>query len=55
MSGKFHRRGFTLIEMLVAIAIIVSLTAILFPVFGRAREDARSPPMPKRLIACRAC
>lgn len=35
------RRGFTLIELLVVIAIISLLAAILFPVFGRAREMAR--------------
>lgn len=35
------RRGFTLIELLVVIAIISILAAILFPVFSRARENAR--------------
>jgi prepilin-type N-terminal cleavage/methylation domain-containing protein/prepilin-type processing-associated H-X9-DG protein len=35
------RRGFTLIELLVVIAIIAILAAILFPVFARAREQAR--------------
>jgi prepilin-type N-terminal cleavage/methylation domain-containing protein/prepilin-type processing-associated H-X9-DG protein len=38
-----HRvnRAFTLIELLVVIAIIAILAAILFPVFARARENAR--------------
>lgn len=34
-------RGFTLVEMLVVIAIIVVLMAILFPVFSRVRAHAR--------------
>jgi prepilin-type N-terminal cleavage/methylation domain-containing protein len=34
-------RGFTLIELLVVIAIIAILAAILFPVFAKAREQAR--------------
>jgi prepilin-type N-terminal cleavage/methylation domain-containing protein/prepilin-type processing-associated H-X9-DG protein len=38
---KSHRKAFTLIELLVVIAIIAILAAILFPVFARARENAR--------------
>jgi prepilin-type N-terminal cleavage/methylation domain-containing protein len=36
-----RRSGFTLIELLIVIAIIALLAAILFPVFARARENAR--------------
>lgn len=36
------KSGFTLIELLVVIAIIAILAAILFPVFAKAREAARS-------------
>jgi prepilin-type N-terminal cleavage/methylation domain-containing protein/prepilin-type processing-associated H-X9-DG protein len=37
-----NRKGFTLIELLVVIAIIAILAAILFPVFAKARERART-------------
>lgn len=40
LSGRLTR-AFTLIELLVVIAIIAILAAILFPVFARARENAR--------------
>jgi len=42
LSVDARRRGFTLIELLVVIAIIAILAAILFPVFARAREKART-------------
>ena len=38
---KNQKSAFTLIELLVVIAIIAILAAILFPVFARARENAR--------------
>jgi prepilin-type N-terminal cleavage/methylation domain-containing protein/prepilin-type processing-associated H-X9-DG protein len=41
MKNVGKRTGFTLIELLVVIAIIAILAAILFPVFARARENAR--------------
>ena len=41
-SSARAKRGFTLIELLVVIAIIAILAAILFPVFAKAREKART-------------
>lgn len=43
MRNRKGRRtlGFTLIELLIVISIIAILAAILFPVFARARENAR--------------
>jgi prepilin-type N-terminal cleavage/methylation domain-containing protein/prepilin-type processing-associated H-X9-DG protein len=40
-GGGRYRAAFTLIELLVVIAIIAILASILFPVFARARENAR--------------
>jgi prepilin-type N-terminal cleavage/methylation domain-containing protein/prepilin-type processing-associated H-X9-DG protein len=39
--NEIRQKGFTLIELLVVIAIIAILASILFPVFARARENAR--------------
>lgn len=41
MLKSSTKKAFTLIELLVVIAIIAILAAILFPVFARARENAR--------------
>jgi prepilin-type N-terminal cleavage/methylation domain-containing protein/prepilin-type processing-associated H-X9-DG protein len=41
MNNTRKRSAFTLIELLVVIAIIAILASILFPVFARARENAR--------------
>src|SRR5690606_29481911 len=40
-TAPYRITGFTLIELLVVIAIIAILASILFPVFARARENAR--------------
>ncbi len=40
-NNRETSQAFTLIELLVVIAIIAILAAILFPVFARARENAR--------------
>lgn len=41
LHKESKKHAFTLIELLVVIAIIAILAAILFPVFARAREQAR--------------
>ena len=42
MSGKKNRKGFTLIEMLVVIAIIAILVAVVIPVMGNSTQKARA-------------
>lgn len=49
ISRNTYWGGFTLIELLIIIAIIVILTAILFPVFALARENARRSPCQSNL------
>ena len=41
-SNIQHKAGFTLIEVLVVVAMIGLLAALLFPVFASAREKARA-------------
>jgi prepilin-type N-terminal cleavage/methylation domain-containing protein/prepilin-type processing-associated H-X9-DG protein len=41
VAHNARAQGFTLIEILIVVAIILILVAILFPVFARARENAR--------------
>lgn len=38
---KPHYAGFTLVEMLIVIAILAILTALLFPVFAQARKQSK--------------
>lgn len=39
---EFIRRGFTLVELLVVVAIVAILAGLMFAVFARARESGRS-------------
>jgi prepilin-type N-terminal cleavage/methylation domain-containing protein len=40
MIHPSKRRGFTLVELLVVLGIMIALAGLLFPVFSRARESA---------------
>lgn len=51
MFGR-KKSGFTLIELLVVIAIIAILAAILFPVFAKAKEQARKSTCQSNLKEC---
>ena len=42
MARKYNRRGFTLIEMLVVIAIIAILVSIVIPVVGESSRQAKA-------------
>jgi len=56
MKKVKSNRGFALIELLVVIAIIAILAAILFPVFARAKENARRVGCWSNLKqVCQAC
>ena len=39
-GSMVHRHGFTLVELLVVVAIIAVLAAVLFPVFSRVRQKS---------------
>lgn len=41
MKKRAHQRGFTLVELLVVLAIIVLLASLLLPALSRAKEEGR--------------
>ena len=51
MSRRFarHRRGFTLVEMMVAISVIVILLSIAMPIYSRSLRHSREVTLRKNL------
>ena len=52
--NKFNKKGFTLIEMLVVIAIIAVLVSIVIPVVGNATDKAKAATDAANLRAVQA-
>jgi len=48
-GAKVRRRAFTLVELLVVLAVIAALAGLLFPVFSAVREKGRPNPVPFQL------